>query len=59
MERMVLALIALRKEFRPLQKPSAEPEFKSFDVSSLARRYGVEDLVQDQLMLPANIEVCL
>jgi hypothetical protein len=40
MEGIVLALIALRKEFRPLQKPSAEPEFKPFDLSALARRYA-------------------
>jgi len=53
-----MELIALRKEFRPLQKPPAEPEFKPFDLSSLARRYSVEDVVQDQLMLTANREVC-
>jgi hypothetical protein len=33
MEGLVPALIALRNEFRPLQKPLAEPEFKPFDLS--------------------------
>jgi hypothetical protein len=58
MDGLVLAFIALRNEFRPLQKPSAEPEFKPFDLSALARRYSVEDVVQDQLMPTANREVC-
>lgn len=54
MDGLVLAFIALRNECRPLQKPSAEPGFKPFDLSALARRYTLEDVVQDQLMLTAK-----
>jgi hypothetical protein len=45
MDGIVLALIALRNEFRPL------------DLSALARRYRVEEVGQDRLMLTANREV--
>ena len=55
---MVLALIALRTEFRPLQKPLAEPEFKPFDLSALARRYNLEEVGQDPRMLTAKRGVC-
>ena len=58
MEGIVLALIALRNEFRPLQKPFAEPEFKPFDLSALTRCYSVEEVGQDLLMLAAKREVC-
>jgi hypothetical protein len=58
MEKIVLALIALRNEFRPRQKPLAEPEFKLFDLSALARRYSLEEVGQDLLMLTAKREVC-
>jgi hypothetical protein len=58
MEGIVLALIARRNEFRPLQKPVAEPEFKPFDLSALARPYSVEEAGQDLLMLTAKREVC-
>jgi hypothetical protein len=58
MEGIILALIALRNGFRTLHKPLAEPEFKPFGLSALARRYSVEEVGQDQLMLTANREVC-
>jgi hypothetical protein len=58
MEGIVLALVALRNEFRPLPKPAAEPEFKPFDLSALNRCYSVEDGGQDLLMLTAKREVC-
>jgi hypothetical protein len=53
-----MAPIAPRNGFRPLHKPLAEPEFKPFGLSALARRYSVEEVGQDQLMLTANREVC-
>ena len=58
MEGIVLALVALRNEIRPLWKPAAEPEFKPFDLSALARRYSLEEVGQDLLMLTAKREVC-
>jgi hypothetical protein len=58
MEAVILALIALRNEFRPPRKPLAEPEFKPFDLSALPRRYRVEEVRRDQAMLIANREVC-
>jgi hypothetical protein len=54
MDGLVLAFIALKNEFRPLQKPLAEPGFKPFDLSALARRYSVEEVRQDLLMLTAK-----
>ena len=58
MDAVVLALVALRNEFRPLRKPPAEPEFKPFDPGALPRRYRVEEIGQDQPMLTVNREVC-
>ena len=59
MEGIVLALVALRNEFRPLQKPLAEPEFRRFDLSALNRRYSVEEVGRDLLMLKAKRGVCI
>jgi hypothetical protein len=39
MEVLVLALIALRREFQRPEKPVAEPEFEPFDFTALTRPY--------------------
>ena len=57
MDGIVLALIALRNEFRPLQEPLTEHEFRPLELRALARRYRVEEVGQDRLMLKANREV--
>jgi len=43
METLVLALIALRNEFRRSERPVAEPEFEPFNLSACTRSYSVED----------------
>jgi hypothetical protein len=58
MKKTVLTLIALRNEFRPLQKPLAETEFKRFDRSVLAGRYSLQEAGQDLPILMAKREVC-
>jgi hypothetical protein len=46
MDALVLALVALRTEFRQPQSPAAEPSLKQFDLSALARRNSLEGLGQ-------------
>ncbi len=58
MEGLVLALVALRNEFRPLQKPLAEPECKPLDLGPLPRRYSVQQVGQDLLLHTTKREDC-
>jgi hypothetical protein len=58
MKTIVLTLVALRNEFRPLQKSLAETELKRFDRSVVARPYSLEDAGQDLPILTAKREVC-
>jgi hypothetical protein len=43
MEGLILAFIALRREFQRPEKPVAEPEFEQFDLSALTRPYRLEN----------------
>lgn len=52
MEGLVLALIALRNEFRRPERPVAEPEFKPFDLSALTRPFSVEDANRQRPVRP-------
>jgi hypothetical protein len=58
MKKIVRTVIALRNEFRPLEKQLAETEFKRFDRSVVARRYNLEEAGQDLPILTAKREVC-
>jgi hypothetical protein len=58
MKKIVLTLVALRNECRPLQKPLAETEFKPLDRSAWARRYSLKEARQDLPILTAKREVC-
>jgi hypothetical protein len=43
MEGLILAFIALRREFHRPQKPVAEPKFEPFNLNALTRAYQFEN----------------